>query len=315
MHWNNNINILWGRENPSLLILSLNRVGCLGFFSKKHIENPQTVLQETFFLSGDPRKSSPCHQTQQQVFNLQAGASALTSKPPPAGLQLSPMPVQLPEAPGHIWRSGKASHKWHCTKVCQAKELTHVPPTCQPLGCGKHTEEQPGAELCLGHGSTAGAAAARSAAVPRLKPQQLAVASSLAAPGPSSLSWNGSIFLCFWSQPWEGLAIQLADPEGYFPSYFGNLEHFVVMFLAELFKISFQRLTFRCNVHRKLLVARNSTAYVCLWRREDPLVPSISAQCLCHILWPFCSPPWPHFQFSFFLGLKIWKQSWNVTNR
>lgn len=118
----------------------------------------------------------------------------------------------------------------------------------------------------------------------RQKPQQFSGASSPAASDPSSLSWNGSIFLCFWSQPWEGLAVHLADPGGYFPSYFGNLENFVVMFLAELFNLPFQRLTFHCNDSRKLLVARNSTTYVCLLRREDPLVPSISAQCLCHIL-------------------------------
>lgn len=186
-----------------------------------------------------------------------------------------------------------------------AVSLTDVFPTCQPLGCSKHTQEQPGAELCLGHGSAAGAAATRSVTVSRQKPQRFAGASSPAASDPSSLSWNGSIFLCFWSQPWEGLAVQLADPEGYFPSYFGNLENFVVMFLAELFKLPFQRLTFCCNDSRKLLVARNSNTYVCLLRREDPLVPSISAQCLCHILRHFCSPPWLHFQFSFFLGSKI----------
>lgn len=195
---------------------------------------------------------------------------------PPAALQLSPVPVQLPEPSGHVWRSGKASHKWHTSQNAQrfAKPRSRVANRCAPYLSASGTQRT--------H-----TGAARSWAEPGPwqhcrsccsvpEPQRFAGASSRAASDPSSLSWSASISLCFWSQPWEGLAVQLTDPEWYFPSYFGNLENVVVMFLAELFKLPFQRLTFRCNDYRKLLVARNSTIYVCLLRREDPLVPCIS---------------------------------------
>jgi len=115
-----------------------------------------------------------------------------------------------------------------------AASLAGAHPTCQPLGSSEHTQDQPGAELRPGHRSPAWQQLPPPLrAVPCVKREQFAVASSIAASGPSSLCWNGAIFLCFWLQSWEGLAVELADPEGCFPPYSGNLEDFVVKFLAE----------------------------------------------------------------------------------
>lgn len=131
----------------------------------------------------------------------------------------------------------------------EAASLAGALPTCQPLGSSEDAQDQPGVERHLGHSSPARERLPRSPqTAPCLKREQFAAAASLAASGPSSLSWNGSIFLCFCLQSWEGLAVQLADPKGYFPSYFGNLQDFVVKFLAELFRIIFKGLIFHCSL-------------------------------------------------------------------
>lgn len=110
-------------------------------------------------------KSLLCHQTQQQVFNLQAGTSAPTSNPPsctPAlsrasAAALSPRATFGGAAQHH---TNGTQHKMHRGLPSRgAVWLTDVLLTCQPLGRSKHTQEQPGAELSLGHGSSAGAAA------------------------------------------------------------------------------------------------------------------------------------------------------------
>lgn len=256
-----------------------------GFVSQNAYKNPQTVLQEIIF-SVEIQENPPLA----SKHGSRSSTSREVAVPPPA-TPPSWTPA-LSHASAAAWSLGQhlkeqqsitqtALHKGLPSQG--AVSLTDVLPTCQPLGCSKHTQEQPGAELCLGHGSTAEQLppAPRQCRTPGHSSSP--GASSRAASDPSSLSWNEPIFLCFWSQPWEGLAVQLVDPEGYFPSYFGNLENFVVIFLAELFKLPFQRLTFRCNDYRKLFIARNSTIYVFLLRSEDPLVPSISIQCLCHI--------------------------------
>lgn len=146
--------------------------------------------------------------------------------------------------------AGKVSLALHTRLPSQeTTSLAGALPTCQPLGSSKDAQDQPGVERHLGHSSPARERLPPSPqTVPCLKREQFAVASSLAASGPSSLCWNGSISLCFCLQSWEGLAVQLADPKGYFPSYFGNLQDFVVKLLAEFFKIIFQGLIFHCNL-------------------------------------------------------------------
>lgn len=122
------------------------------------------------------------------------------------------------------------SCRWRCTDARQAKEaasLAGALPTCQPLGPSKHAEDQPGTERHLGHGSPARQPLPPPPwTVPRVKREPFLVAPFLAASSPSSLCWNRPTVLCSQLQSWEGLAVQLADPEGYFPSYFGNLEDF-----------------------------------------------------------------------------------------
>lgn len=45
--------------------------GWVGFCFPKTYRKSTNSIARDYFFSGDPRKFSPCHQTQQQVFNLQ----------------------------------------------------------------------------------------------------------------------------------------------------------------------------------------------------------------------------------------------------
>lgn len=175
MYWNNNISILWGRENLYLFYHSRGLGGVL--FSKKHIKNPQTVLQEITF-SVEIQENPPLATNTAADLQPASRYQCPHQQPPPAGLQLYPVPVQL-QLPRATFE-GAAKHHTNGTALHKglpsqgALSLADVLPTCQPLGCSKHTQEQPGAELCLGHGSAAGAAATLSATVPLPQPQQLA---------------------------------------------------------------------------------------------------------------------------------------------